>query len=84
LGHAQQASELAEQLHEMRGILVEELERGIPEPESSMTVTETPKAASESAASLSSSGGSTTASKYQQMLAKARTAKAAGKILHDE
>ena len=54
-----QALKLADQVHEMKGMLAKELSTGIPEP-----------------VATTSSG---TTSRYQEMLAKARADKAAGK-----
>lgn len=62
---SEEASELADGLMEMRGILMEELEAGIPDPEP-----ETTQGGGEWADTAS------TASKYQQMLAKAKNDKA--------
>jgi hypothetical protein len=60
---SEEASELADQIVEMRNILMEELEAGIPDPE--------PEA-------VQAGGGSAdgTVSKYQKMLAKAKAEKA--------
>jgi hypothetical protein len=61
----EEANELADQLVEMRSLLMEELEAGIPDPEPVLQQT-------------TAGGESSAASKYQQMLAKARAEKAAG------
>jgi hypothetical protein len=60
---SQEAAELADGLMDMRAILMEELDAGIPDPEPEST----------QGAPASTDG---TVSKYQQMLAKARTEKA--------
>jgi hypothetical protein len=62
-----EAAELVDELAEMRGILMDELDAGIPDPEPAAPVVESAKA----------TGGSSM-SKYQQMLARARDQKAAG------
>jgi hypothetical protein len=59
-----EAADLSDQLLNMRGILMKELDTGIPDPE--------PAAAAGSAPA----SGESTASKYQQMLAKAKADKA--------
>ena len=72
---ADEASALADELVGMRGILMEELEAGIPDPEPAGASKPAPSkpAASKPAAAEESS----TTSRYQQMLAKARAEKAA-------
>ncbi len=59
---SEEASQLADGLMEMRGILMEELDAGIPDPEPAQGAQD-------------SSGENSTISKYQQMLAKAKTEK---------
>ena len=66
---SEEATELADQLQEMRGILMEELNSGIPdEGAPASKPKEVAKAASASGSSVSN---------YKQMLAKARAEKAA-------
>jgi hypothetical protein len=67
---SEDASELAESLVRMRKVLMEELDTGIPDPEpvSSTTQTTPERAAADSS----------TVSKYQQMLAKAKAEKTGG------
>mmetsp|Transcript_16238 Transcript_16238/g.24538 ORF Transcript_16238/g.24538 Transcript_16238/m.24538 type:complete len:589 (+) Transcript_16238:177-1943(+) len=60
---SEEASDLVDLIYEMRDILMEELETGIPEP----SLTET--------MSANNPGVESTTSKYQQMLAKARAGK---------
>ncbi len=68
---ADEASALADELVGMRGILMGELDAGIPEPgEEAPAPAKAPKPAKEPVSETS------TASKYQQMLAKARAEKA--------
>lgn len=68
----EEASQLADQLIEMRSMLMGELEAGIPDPGSE------PKRRQQAsrAVSTSSSAMTSTGSKYQQMLAKAKAQKA--------
>ena len=72
---ADEASDLAEDLVAMRGILMEELEAGIPDPDE-------PEAGSKSTINSSQawddavSNESSASSRYKQMLAKARAEKA--------
>jgi hypothetical protein len=68
---SEDASALADKLVEMRAVLMEELDTGIPAPEPEAHATT--QAATESVAD-----GISTVSKYQQMLAKAKAEKAAG------
>lgn len=63
-----EASELADQLAEMRGILMEELDSGIPDSDSEKQTIGTSVRSEQSTES--------TVSKYQQMLAKAKAEKA--------
>jgi hypothetical protein len=63
---AAEAEALMNGIQDMRAILMEELESGIPDPEPTAATRASPKA----------SGESSTASKYQEMLAKARVEKA--------
>ena len=67
---ADEASELANELVEMRAILMEELEAGIPDPED-----ETPIKSARAQAKPEGKKSSTS-SRYQEMLAKARAEKA--------
>lgn len=60
---SEEASNLAGLVYEMRDVLMEELETGIPEPSPTETV------------SVTEATGQDTTSKYQQMLAKARANK---------
>ena len=71
----EEASELAEQLIEMRTVLMEELDAGIPEP-GSAPIRNKKQQSSDSSSSAPSPSSSV--SKYQQMLAKAKAQKAAG------
>jgi len=69
---SEDASELADKLAEMRGILMEELDAGIPDPNDTA-----PAPATQQAKASAPSDGTSTVSKYQQMLAKAKAEKAA-------
>lgn len=73
---SEDASDLADLLVEMRHVLMEELEAGIPGPDE-------PKrdrvAAGSAQVAAGDTDGGSTVSKYQQMLAKAKAEKAAGK-----
>mmetsp|Transcript_7878 Transcript_7878/g.19669 ORF Transcript_7878/g.19669 Transcript_7878/m.19669 type:complete len:139 (-) Transcript_7878:134-550(-) len=72
----EEASQLADQLIEMRTMLMEELDAGIPEPGSGPTRNKKQELVESSSSSPSPSSS---VSKYQQMLAKAKAQKAAGK-----
>jgi hypothetical protein len=63
---ADEAEALIDGIQDMRAVLMEELESGIPDPEPTAATSASPNA----------SGESSTASKYQEMLAKARAEKA--------
>ena len=69
---SEEASELAEKLLRMRKVLMDELDAGIPDPEPVALATPT------ESAPKSVTSDSSTVSKYQQMLAKAKADKASG------
>jgi hypothetical protein len=66
-----QAASLADKLHEMKGLLVDELNSGIPQTNAQ---SESAASVKESPTDVVSSTGSAT-SKYQQMLARAKAEK---------
>mmetsp|Transcript_7875 Transcript_7875/g.19660 ORF Transcript_7875/g.19660 Transcript_7875/m.19660 type:complete len:143 (-) Transcript_7875:58-486(-) len=73
----EEASQLADQLIEMRTVLMEELDAGIPGSGSEPSTRNKKQESAESSSSAPSPSSSV--SKYQQMLAKAKAQKAAGK-----
>lgn len=70
---SEDASELADKLKEMRAVLMDELDTGIPDANTVQV------AASPSLSNASPGEKSSTMSRYQEMLAKAKAEKAAGK-----
>jgi hypothetical protein len=64
---ADEAGSLIDDIHDMRAVLLEELGSGIPDPEPTAATSASPEKAG---------GESSTVSKYQEMLAKARAEKA--------
>ena len=63
---ADEAKALIDGIQDMRGVMMEELDSGIPEPEPT----------AETSASAKAGGETSTVSKYQEMLIRARTEKA--------
>ena len=72
---AEEATDLADKIEQMRAILMQELDSGIPAPGTKATTVPAPKP-TKKAEEPSDDDSSSTASKYQQMLAKARAEKA--------